>query len=275
MGVERSLGMLEMSSDEYFALPNVSQSFLKLYLDSPFHAKNPRRRESTKDQEFGTQFHELLMQPALYANSYIEEPIYQFDGRKTEGKAEREAFRVASNGRKVIVREDQLIQANMVEATFADPIASQLFSAGQAEKALIWQDEIGGVWCKARLDWLPDAVDNLIVDVKTTRSANPDELRRSVVKWGYHIQDSFYRRGWKAVFGTEPDFIFSFHEKPKHPDDLPVPPVLIELDRSFRMAGDRVVAKLLEQHVACTEANDWPSYTSGITLLSPPSWFKE
>jgi hypothetical protein len=122
---------------------------------------------------------------------------------------------------------------------------------------------------------VPSEIPDLIVDVKTARSANPKDLQRSVVDWGYHLQEAFYRRGWRHLFGSEPDFVFSFHEKPRDPNEEPVPPVLIELDRQFRMAGEREITRLMQLHQECTSSGNWPSYTQGITLLSPPPWFKE
>jgi hypothetical protein len=266
--------LTEMSTLEYFALPYLNQSGLKTLRESPFLFKHPRIRESTPAQQFGTWFHTLLMENELFWETYIPEPVFQHDGRSLPGKTERRLFREASEGKGVISNGDYQLLNRMREAALADPVARQLFAAGKAEQTLIWEDETG-ILCKARIDWLPDAVEHMIVDVKTASSANPSELQRSVIKWGYHIQDAWYRRGYAHVFGREPDFIFSFHEKPKHPEDEPIPPVLIELDRNFRAAGQREVARLLTLYQECVNNNEWPSYTQGITLLSPPPWFKE
>ena len=134
----------------------------------------------------------------------------------------------------------------------------------------------GRVWrsLQARLDWLPDSIANLIVDVKTTKCGKLSAIQRSILDWGYHIQDAFYRRGWMHVFGKEPDFIFSFHEKPKHILDVALPPVMVELDPVFRRAGDEAVVRLLEMYLECSSKNNWPGYSQGLITLSPPSWFK-
>ena len=178
MGIEAEIGMFEMPGNEYFALPHLSQSFLKQYLRSPFHAKNPRHRESTAALEFGTQFHELLMEPDVFAGRYVEDQVYQHDGRTKEGKAERLAAEQVRQGRTGISPTNWQLLHNMLEASINDSVTRQLFAAGKAEQVLLWQDELG-VPCKARIDWLPDAIPGCIVDVKTTTDSNPTYLQTS------------------------------------------------------------------------------------------------
>jgi len=267
-------GLFEMSSSEYLALPCVNQSYLKLFKKSAFHALTARYSKPTSDQIFGTQFHTLLLENEKFDQLYVREPVYIINGRKAEGKAEREAAKAIIGDRETISADHWIMLNKMHEETTTDETAAALFNEGTAEQTLIWEDELG-FWCKARIDWLPTGITNLLVDVKTTRSANPKDLQRGVVDWGYHLQEAFYIRGWRHVFGVEPDFVFSFHEKPRDPEDRPIPPVLIELDRQFRMAGEREIVRLMQLHQQCTASGYWPSYTKGITLLSPPPWFKE
>lgn len=279
MGIEipAQNALLDMSGKDYFSLPYVNQSYLKRFLKSPFHAKHDYHGAPTAAQIMGTQFETLLLEPNEFSQRYISAPTYEFDGRKAEGKAERAAFQVLAEGREIINPDDQAILLEMFKATHADKTAQQLFNDGHAQPVLIWEDELG-FWCKARLDWLPAAISNLIVDVKTTRCADPKELQRDVLKYGYHLQEAFYRRGWSHIFGNVPDFVFSFHEKPKSADEKAVPPVIIELTREWRAVAEREIVKLMELHKQYRDKPDeeWVGYTSGgIIALSPPTWFRE
>src|SRR5690606_21262484 len=87
----------------------------------------------------------------------------------------------------------------MADAIRAHPIASVLFQPGQGkpEQTLIWQDEETGVWCRARLDWLPEPGRGrlIIPDYKTCRSAAPGALAKAIAEHGYHQQDDWYRTG--------------------------------------------------------------------------------
>ena len=66
------------------------------------------------------------------------------------------------------------------------PIANKLLKAkGDCEISYFWHDEKTGVLLKARPD---KVVDDIIIDVKTTVSANPNVFYKKAYDYGYHKQ---------------------------------------------------------------------------------------
>lgn len=261
------------SFTEYAGYDAVNHSRLKLMDKSPWHYVNFKPRKSTKEQEFGTKFHELLLEPNLFYEKYVMEPQFLLSGRTNEGKAERKAFTENHPGMEVIEQNDFFMLHSMRESVMTDPYAKQIFSSGQAELTALWEDEKTGITCKGRLDWLPDAIPNVIVDLKTTKDANPDSLSRACYNYCYHTQAAFYLRGWEVIYGKPADsFIFCFVEKPAHPEDTPLPPQLYELSSDFVKIGKSKVDYWLSKVAEMKSGNQVDHYTIGLSVLNPPAW---
>ena len=141
-------------------------------------------------------------------------------------------------------------------------------SDGDAELSYIWQED--GVWLKCRPDWL-SADKKLIIDLKTTNSANPDDFVRKVVDLGYDTQSAMYKRGCKALdgHGVEPEFIFVCVEI--------VPPYLcsvVSLSAEFQELGNQKVESAIALWRHCLKAGKWPGYrTDRIAWLEAKPWF--
>lgn len=145
--------------------------------------------------------------------------------------------------------------------------------SGYPEQTLVWTDPKSQVVCRAMLDWLPQPVEDqrlVVVDYKTTASANPEEIAKSVYKYGYHQQADFYLRGIRelGVDGGIPGaFVFLFQEK--------FPPYLItpvQLDQSAMEWGRIANDKALDKYRECTTTGNWPGYASDIISVSLPGY---
>lgn len=139
------------------------------------------------------------------------------------------------------------------------------FTKGQPEQTLIWQD--GGVWCRARLDWL-HSDHRTVDDLKTVSgSANPETWGRSLWGMGYDVQAAFYLRGVKAVFGTDAQFRFvvAEHEPPYALSVCALDPAGLEL-------ADRKVRRAINLWRACLEDGHWPGYATHTCTIDLPPW---
>lgn len=265
-------GIHEITWDAYKGLPRVNHSRLKLCKKSPWHYQNPRAWKEKPEFEFGTALHALILEPESFDDMYTVEP----EGSKNSNAYKAAVKEIESSGRKALSDTDFKRLFNMHEAILGDPTSRALFEAGKAEQTLLW--EWDGIPCKARLDWLPDAIPNVIVDLKTTKDAHPDRLKSAVLDFCYHTQEAFYRAGWQSVFGKDADgFVFVFCEKPDDPEDTPLPPQHYELPPDYRRAGEKAVRawmNKLKECLALPQGQPWPHYTTGIELLTPPYWFK-
>ena len=262
-----------LSWKDYVALPLVNHSRLKRLKESPWHYQNPPKAKSpSADFLFGTAFHTLLMEPALFAERYVVSP----EGNKNSNAYKAAVAELVAQQKEPISSSDWTRLHSMREAVLNDPYAGPLFKDGQAEVTGIFTDPETGLECKVRIDWLPESFPNVITDLKTTRSGNPDSLRKACWDYGYHTQAAFYSLAWEVIFGQPPEaFIFVFVEKPDDPKDMPLPPQLYELSRDYRQAGEQQVRQwlnLLQDCLTTYGEEPWPHYTRGLTELNAPYW---
>ncbi len=159
----------------------------------------------------------------------------------------------------------------MAEALRRHPVASALFDPrrGSPEQSLFWTDAESGVNCRARLDWMKPGGRRLIVaDYKTAVSAAPSDLGRTVHNFKYHMQAAFYLDGVKALgLHDAPQFVFVFQAK--------TPPYLvtvIQLDEAAERIGRELVREAIGIYRRCTDAGEWPGYSSDIEEIALPAW---
>lgn len=209
------------------------------------------------------------------------------DWRTKAARAERKG--AYQTGAVPILRADYEIVQAMAAAIKAHPIARALFNpdAGKPEQSLFWVDQASGVWCRARLDWLPNYTvlppqdgrtrqdfNRLIIpDYKTCRSADPDALSRDIYNFGYHQQAAWYLDAVKATCpaGAHPDFqpafIFVCQEK--------TPPYLVtvaEVDQLALRVGQELNRQAIDLYAECVASGNWPGYSDDVELIGLPAW---
>lgn len=164
----------------------------------------------------------------------------------------------------------------MTDAVHANPLAHALLTRpGRPEQTLAWQEDVDGtpVWCRAMLDRWPDPDHSglpVVVDVKTTSKGLDDRsLSKTMFEYGYHQQEDFYRRGYRAVHGVWPSFAFIFVQ-----DFQPHLVRVIEVDDQFRRLGQERNNDALRLWRYCQASGDWPAYppADDFTLIGPPPW---
>ena len=92
---------------------------------------------------------------------------------------------------------DMAAQVQSMAAALRDHhVAGALFARpGRAEQSFVACDPDTGVMCRVRADWMPDpgaGERQLVVDYKTTASAEPGAFAGSMGKFGYHVQGAWY-----------------------------------------------------------------------------------
>jgi hypothetical protein len=171
--------------------------------------------------------------------------------------------------------EYQQVQ-HMAAALRQHPIASALFAtgAGEPEQSLFWADHATGVWRRARLDWLPTPGCGrmVIADYKTTVSAEPEAIAKSVHTYGYHQQAAWYLDAVRAV-GVADDsaaFVFVFQEK-----TAPYLVTVVQLDHVTMRLGRQRNRKAISLYQQCAAADHWPGYSDQVEIVSLPQWAQD
>lgn len=245
---------------EYQAIEAVNWSTLRYALKSAKHYQyclsNPV--EETDAMRLGRATHTAVFEPDRLLMKYTI-----WEGGRRFGK-EWDAF-CAANAKRTILQPDDYETAIAIrDAVRGHDEARKLLldRSGTPEYTLTWTDEETGLECKARLDWLAQA----LVDLKTTRCIDARAFGRHAADMLYHCQLAFYVGGLAAKGITVPVYIIAVENKPPH--DVAV----YELDEDVLWAGEVKVREALELVARCRETNEWPGRYQTIQPLQLPAW---
>jgi PDDEXK-like domain of unknown function (DUF3799) len=251
----------ELPAAEYHATKAISKSGLDRVNQSPAHFFSwlSEPQKSTPAMELGTATHTAILEPDLFNDTYH---VGKIDRRTKEGKAQAEE--IEASGKKILSDEDYNRIWAMRNEVFCHPSASELFSCGNAEVSIITEYE--GVQAKCRMDFLIDG--GLIVDLKTTDSADPQSFAKSCATYRYHVQAAYYMDLYQHVTGEKAQgFYFVSVEK-----TAPYAVAVYELDAESIGLGRDAYYRNLETYKECLASNQWPAYSTTIESLSLPRW---
>ena len=267
-------GIYDMGEREYHADPidggSLSQSGAKLLLKSP--AKFAYYREhpspSTRSMNLGTAAHAMVLGAGAEIVT-VPEDLLSADGG-VRSKEAREWKTAAIAAGKTVVSVDELATITaMADQLQQHPIAGPiLVGEGKAEQAMFWRDEATNIWRRGMVDWTTTYRDYpTLVDYKTTTDVSPGAFARSVLTYGYHQQDDWYRDGWAALHGVEPEFLIVAQET-----TAPYLVAVHQLDAYAQMAGRTLNRRAIDLYARCTKTNTWPGYDEDVILLALPPW---
>lgn len=288
-GIHRDVPMAE-----YLAQPYMSASGLGLLNRSPLqyrHALTEPQRV-TPALERGTALHMAVLEPLLYEARYAVagtcDVLLASGKRKGEPCGNGGLFLHADLGwlcgvhvksvgegldtsREILSPEQGAAVAGMRDAVLAHPRARSLFEGrGEIEVTVVWDDPETGVRCKARPDRLVERA-GMLVDVKTSRDASPQQFPRLAENLGYFRKVAFYRRGLREV-GWPYQCAAVLAIEPDAPFDLA--PYLINDEQALDSAVPEI-DRLLRLYRTCSDTDTWPGYAdgaAGFLTLERPSW---
>lgn len=200
------------------------------------------------------------------------EAIVVVDADDWRGKDAREARDLAyMEGKTPILARDNAVIDGMAASLEAHPIAPLLMRDGDSEVSAFWIDDATGVQCRARFDYLPKPQEGrrlVIPDLKTAVSSEPMEFARAAGRFHYAMQDQWYSSAVRAL-GLDPDpaFLFVVIEK-----DAPYIVTVCQLSDDDKRLGRALNDRARRIFRECTEADEWPTYHSGIADIQLPPW---
>lgn len=261
-------GIYEMSNEEYQADPvpggSLSHSGARKLLECPAIYRHWADGGSARTRAFdlGHAVHKLVL------GAGADLVVIEADGFQTKAAREKRDEAHAA-GKTPILRPEHSEAVCMANSVVGHPLAAALFSNGRPEQSLFWRD--GDVWLRGRLDWLPNQYVGrrlIVPDLKSTKSANPDYLRKALYDYGYFQQAAWYLDAVTALeLGEDPAFVFVFVEK--------APPYLVticEPDADALMYGRAQNHKAIDLYRECRAAGRWPGYADDVVPLALPGW---
>ena len=288
---------------EYHAGEEISHSGIVQLLKSPEHYLQYKKgsHAPTTAMEFGSAFHAFILEPALFNEEYsfVDETLLagtlatmddykaaatqlgvKFETlNKDELKLAIKAADTESKfkfredefdrlyGGKIILKPEQMRDLAAMRASLLNHAgAAELLSHGEAETSLFWTDEITGLACRIRPDWM---FGGGIADLKSCINASKDSFANVVANLGYDVEAAFYIDGVKAVTGKAVNFYFLAVEKtaPFSTACYMASQEMIEVGRAKYRGG-------LELLKWCQDKQKYPGYQPGgeIETIDLPRW---
>jgi hypothetical protein len=233
----------------------VSPLLYRWRLDNP----EPPRKPSFV---FGGAVHCAILEPEKFEERYA-----LFDGTRRGKEWDRwEAEHPGVQSLKPDEMERVLASA---EAVRKHRVAGPLLRGGRCEEIVTWTDEVTGLACQGRLDYIrPDCV----IDLKTTRDPAPRRFERAVADYGYAAQVSLYHDGAVAarlIDGRERPYIVALQ------NDEPFDVAVFQLEPETLAYGRAIYRSLLSRLLECTSANWWPGVAPTLQPLGISPWAAE
>ncbi len=233
------------------------------------HREHPRfggkRKSTTEAMNTGSIVHSLL------ADRAEDFEVGLHDNYRTKGaQVWRDA--VLAGGKNAVLECDlddaRKIADSLRKNVCNGGITNDPFAAhGKSEVTIIWKE--GDDYCRCLPDRMliePGAID--VWDWKVTNDVTDLAISRSVVKWGYHEQEAFYRRGIAAVLPNHRiSWMFAFV--------LDVEPYTVRrvcLAPDFLAAGKLSVSKAISKWRNALKTNEWPDNSETTLTLDAPGY---
>lgn len=153
----------------------------------------------------------------------------------------------------------------MSEAVLAHPTARALFELPGHREVSVFST-VDGVPTRARFDALTDdtPTGRFGIDLKTTSdSADGDTFTKTVVKYGYYLQEQWYRE----TLGEDIRFAFVVVET-----TAPYLVAVHELGLSYKEMGRTLAKVARDTYATCEASGVWPGHPEDVQVLEPPVW---
>jgi len=275
----------DMPASDYHAdpapMPSLSSSIAKILVNqSPMHAwfasprLNPHHRpEESEDFDRGSAAHSLLLE----GDDRMVECEFK-DWRTNAAKDARDEIR--ASGKLPLLSKHVGAVRKMVEIAKSFLAKSELELQIEdcfAERTVIWQ--AGGIWKRARFD-LQVRDRPILLDYKSTESADPLSFSRQIIAMGYDVQAAFYTEAYEAAYlwkserpqsaGTAPTFCFLVQERTE-----PFACSLVGVDPMMLDLGQQKCEFASVLWRECLASGNWPGYPRRIAWAAPPAWALE
>jgi hypothetical protein len=253
-------GIVRESNASYHGYKDaISKSRLSKMALTPRYFKwcedNPQ--EPTEDLIFGSAFHKAVLEPRTFGKEFVVMPY--IDRRTKAGKELYAEFESKANNRDIITQENYDIICGMRERVMENKYARALLSNGFVENSMYYTDDLTGIECKIRPDVYKIVGDKVIItDLKSCKSASPEDFTRDIVKYGYDLQCAMYKTGVSKVLHVpieNIEFVFVAVEK-----KAPYLMGIYEADNNIFERGESLYRKYLGMLKQCRETNDWYDY---------------
>lgn len=217
-------------------------------------------REDNESFAFGRVGHILTLQPEKFDEEFF---VWSGADRRTkDGKAEYAEALEESGTRELVTCSDWMEARKLADAVHGNQSAAELLSVGEAERVLVWNDADTGLTMKGRADYINAAS---VVDLKTTKSADPKSFSEASWRYGYHAQLALYIDGALATDGIRRNAIIIAVES-----SAPYAVQVYRLPEELIAIGRSEYRRILNAYALAKKTGIWPGYSDGPMDLTIP-----
>lgn len=244
----------------YRELDAVNFSTIKHLARSALHYAHAVRAERapTVPMRLGAVAHCLALEPLRFAEQFA---VWDPPGKKPNfsGK-EYVAFRDAHPNHEIVKPAEVEAGRRIAAAIRTSRTAQRYMSRGRPECVMIWRDEVTGMLCKARPDFVSDCIPNLIVELKTARDISPWAFASQYAKLSYHVQTAWYLWGLATLTG-KPAYAKCVAVENTEPHDVITYSLTDVVD-----LGAETLRKWLTKLAELRAADSWPGQSPDVEI---------
>lgn len=288
---------------DYAGFPAVNSSSIKLfdcsrdgaprlaydYMAGNFNGDSVVNRTEDSDEDvsealkFGKLYHTYILEPDEFEHIAIvldkEKQDELFDlavkqGSKAKGFSK--SLKLYKEWREFHEKEGKTVvdaftmwqlksmRAEMDSQVETKPILSDVFRSEVSVYFALPASNGMKLQCKARVDAWP-RTSTILEDLKSVRSAAPEQFAKSVHNFGYDLQAAFYLMAAQAVGKDVTGYAFTVQEK-----NDPFLSARYVMPQDWLDFARREIASILTRMKVCINSGKWPGHRSGE--LIPPVW---
>lgn len=198
--------ILDMSDEEYAALPHLSASKLRaLHLYPPRRAhQDLNKKKFEKNIPFGRLLHLFVLEPKIAESMLvaIDENTTKSDKNTVAAKRSE----LMAQGKYPVPNSTYLQLEHLRDLCHEHKECNNILQNSQKEATALWHDEDYEVDGKSKIDIISE---NTIFDLKTAAGGhNIKDFKRSIQRMAYLIQAYWYKRSLSMILNKEFNFGF-------------------------------------------------------------------
>lgn len=261
-------------------------------------------REQTRPMLLGTMLHMALLEPKVFAKTYVTAEMLRIPetmaelkdeikllGGTPKGKSKESMYEIlrslnpafrtidehAREKKLTLVNEsDMEIINGAQDAAWNHPVLGPIL---KDKENLVCEERLYSMWevpsgARAKITGAPDGIYlkdqmDMVLEAKLTFSAQPQAFMRNAFDRGWHVQLAAYRKMVSAKYGREFKALWiAIEPKPPHVISLLVP------DFAVLDAGEMEMRNLITKIDTCAKYDSWPgpSGSFGAIEVAFPEW---
>ena len=265
--------------------PSLSSSGAKVILEqSPLHfwhnsPLNPNRPDEDDAEHFavGKAAHDLLLLGGDWEKNYHVLPEgFAWNKTRQFEEAIAAAAHAKKAGKTLIKAADMALVKRIADRISSSADARNALLRGIPELTLAWQDELTGVWLRARPDHTPTTCMEAVASIRVVPDlklmaptfCSPLGFSRAIDNFGFHISAGHYGEGIKQIFGKYPTHHVHVVIEKEEPHTVS----LYELPAEDIERGRLLMRQAINVFAECQKRNHWPGYADRPMQVGLPVW---